>query len=219
MLLLSKQVTVLPSGPEPTLPPPAKGKGKGKAVTKKSNKQTLNPGAEENPTKKPHKPNSKVVVTNKEDVSVPTLLPHHEREALPVDDSGHFYVLSYNIITTAVGDSAPMDGPRCTDCQLTGTVCGSRGCGLPCECCNTSYTISACEFTSSDEILNDLGLERVLWFNMSAPNLEVATENYALTQRARDNAEKEMHFKTLALALLHRIPISLVPRLTTRRLV
>jgi hypothetical protein len=35
------------------------------------------------------------------------ILPVHEREALPVDDSGRFYVLSYDTIGTAVGASVP----------------------------------------------------------------------------------------------------------------
>ncbi|KAJ7676408.1 hypothetical protein B0H14DRAFT_2656194, partial [Mycena olivaceomarginata] len=142
--------------------------------------------------------------------TVTKIIPNHTREGLPVDDSGRFYALPPDILSTAVGSSVPTDGPRCTSCQLAGSLCITRGRGQPCERCNSSHTASACEFTFSDEVLNDLAPERTLWFDMSSPgwlraaeDLEVANENYALAQRARDSAEKEMRYK--ALVLLHRI--------------
>ncbi|KAJ7796700.1 hypothetical protein B0H14DRAFT_3549917 [Mycena olivaceomarginata] len=246
---------------EPIQPPAAKSKGKGKTGVKKTNKQGLSPSTEESTSKKPRKPDSKVVVMNevisedepatkltaeeqsalnkwKKDMAagrllrrpeavpltssyegksvaeaqyaamypyyrkkhlaaahtscaalstVTTIIPDHEQQALPVDDSGRFYVLPFDIITTAVGGSVPMDGPWCTACQLASSV----------------HTASACEFTFSDEVLNDLGPERALWFDMSAPgwqraaeDLEVASKTYALAQKARDSAEKEMRLKS-----------------------
>jgi hypothetical protein len=35
------------------------------------------------------------------------IIPVHERDALPVDDSGRFYALSYDTIETAIGASVP----------------------------------------------------------------------------------------------------------------
>ncbi|KAJ7806042.1 hypothetical protein B0H14DRAFT_2610748 [Mycena olivaceomarginata] len=213
---------------EPIPPPAAKSKGKGKTGMKKTTKRGISPGAEESTSKRPRKPDSKVVVTGKSVAeaqytamyphyrkkhlaaahtsraalsTVTTIIPNHERQALPVDDSGPFYVLPFNAITTAVGGSVPTDGPQCTGCQLAGSVLASTA---------TTIIPPQLEFTFSDEILNNLGPERALWFNMSAPgwwrtaeDLEVASETYALAQKARDSAEKEMRFK--ALVLLHRI--------------
>ncbi|KAJ7731949.1 hypothetical protein B0H14DRAFT_2639939 [Mycena olivaceomarginata] len=285
---LSPDSIVLASDEEPTEPTPlpaAKGRGKGKTGAKKTNKQSLSPSAEQGTSKKPRKPDSKVIVTNevvsedepakkltaeqksalnkkKKDMAAGRLLrrpetvpvvteisqdksvaeaqyaamyphyrkqkrdlahtsraalatmteiiPNHKQQALPVDESGRFYALPFDVISTAVGLSVPTDGPRCTACQLAGSVCITRGRGQPCERCNNSHTTSACEFTFSDEVLNDLAPERALWFDMSssgwlraAEDLEVANENYALAQRVRDSAEKGMRYK--ALLLLHRI--------------
>ncbi|KAJ7827268.1 hypothetical protein B0H14DRAFT_3467212 [Mycena olivaceomarginata] len=173
---------------EPTPLPAAKSKGKGKTGAKKTNKRSLSPSAEQGTTKKPRKPDSKVIVTN---------------EVVSEDE------------TTKL--TAEQNGFICADGRASLHFVPARRFFVhysrsrsPCERCNNSHTTSACEFTFSDEVLNDLAPERALWFDMSssgwlraAEDLEVANENYALAQRARDSAEKEMRYK--ALVLLHRI--------------
>ncbi|KAJ7312519.1 hypothetical protein DFH08DRAFT_822252 [Mycena albidolilacea] len=88
-------------------------------------------------------------------------------------------------------------------CRLTGLAAQSASLLV-------HHTKSACDFTFSDEILNDLAPERAAWYQMSAPgwkyaaeDLSVASKNYTLSQCARDAAEKEMRLKTLV--LLYRI--------------
>jgi hypothetical protein len=38
---------------------------------------------------------------------LPQIIPIHERDVLPVDDTGWFYILLYNLVSTVVGGSAP----------------------------------------------------------------------------------------------------------------
>jgi hypothetical protein len=43
--------------------------------------------------------------------TVTKIIPNHTREGLPVDDSGRFYALPPDILSTAVGSSVPTVSP------------------------------------------------------------------------------------------------------------